>query len=65
MDCNLVDILYLSEAFWVARIVNYDIEPTYGAPIFAYSRTGEASGIDLKWIQWDLNPGLPSESPDC
>ena len=41
------------------------IEPTDGTPIFAYLRTGETSGIDLKLIQWDLNPGLPSESPDC
>ena len=46
MDCYLVDILYLSEAFWGARIVNCDIEPTDSAPIFAYLRTGETSGID-------------------
>ena len=39
-------VLYLSEAFRGARIVNCDIEPTDGAPIFAYSRTGESSGID-------------------
>ena len=39
-------VLYLSEAFRGARIVNCDIEPTDGAPIFAYLRTGESSGID-------------------
>jgi hypothetical protein len=46
MDCYLVDILYLSEAFWGARIGNCDIKPTDGATIFAYLRTGETSGID-------------------
>ena len=31
MDCYLVDILYLSEAFGGARIGNCDIKPTDGA----------------------------------
>ena len=34
MDCYLVDILYLSEAFGEARIGNHDIKPTDGATIF-------------------------------
>ena len=42
MDCYLVDILYLSEAFGGARIGYCDNKPT----IFAYFRTGETSGID-------------------
>ena len=46
MDCYLVDILYLSEAFGGTRIGNCDIKPTDGATIFAYLRTGETSGID-------------------
>ena len=46
MDCYLVDILYLSEAFGGARIGNCDIKPTDGATIFAYLRTGETFGID-------------------
>jgi hypothetical protein len=46
MDCYLVDILYLSEAFLGARIDNCDIKTTYGATIFAYFWTGETSGID-------------------
>ena len=46
MDCYLVDILYLSEAFGGARIGNCDIKPTDGTTIFAYLRTGETSGID-------------------
>ena len=46
MDCYLVDILYLSEAFGRARIGNRDIKPTDGATFFAYLRTGETSEID-------------------
>ena len=46
MDCYLVDILYLSEAFGGARIGNCDNKPTDGATVFAESRTGETSGID-------------------
>jgi hypothetical protein len=46
MNCYLVDMLYLSEAFVGARIGNCDMKPTDGAPIFAYLRTGETSGID-------------------
>ena len=46
MDWYLVDILYLSEAFWGARIGNCDIKLTDGATIFAYLRTGETSGVD-------------------
>ena len=46
MDCYLVDILYLSEAFGGARFGNHDIKPTDGATIFAYLRTGETSRID-------------------
>ena len=38
MDCYLVDILYLSEAFGGTRIGNCDIKPTDGATIFAYLR---------------------------
>ena len=41
MDCYLVDILYLSEAFG-----NCDIKSTDGATIFAYLRTEEKSLID-------------------
>ena len=44
MDCYLVDILYLSEAFGGARIGYCDIKPTGGATIFAYLRRGETSG---------------------
>jgi hypothetical protein len=44
MDCYLVDILYLSEAFEGARIGDCDIKPTDGATIFAYLRIGESSG---------------------
>ena len=29
-------LLWLSEAFWGARIGNFDIKPTDGAIIFAY-----------------------------
>ena len=50
MDCYLVDILYLSEAFWGARMGNCDIKPTDGANIFAYLMTRETSGIDW-WIE--------------
>ena len=32
MDCSIVDILWLSEAFWGARIGNFDINPTDGTP---------------------------------
>ena len=46
MDCYLVDIPYLSEAFWGARIGTYDIKPTDGATMFAYLRTGEISGLN-------------------
>ena len=38
MDCYLVDILYLSEAFGGARIGNSDIKQTDGATIFTYLR---------------------------
>ena len=46
MDCYLVDIIYLSEAFGGARIGNCDIKPTDDATIFAYLGTGETSRID-------------------
>ena len=46
MNCYLVDILYLSEAFGGARIGNCDIKPTDDANIFAYLRTRETSAID-------------------
>ena len=46
MDCYLVDVIYLSEAFGGARIGNWDIKPTDGATFFAYLRTRETSGID-------------------
>ena len=46
MDCSIVDILCLSEAFGGARIVNFDIKPTDGVTIFAYLRTRETSEID-------------------
>ena len=46
MDCYLVDILYLSEAFGGARIGNCDTKPSDGATSFAYLRTGGTSGID-------------------
>ena len=46
MDCYLVDILYLSEAFGGSRIGNFDTKLTDGSIIFAYLRTGETSGID-------------------
>ena len=45
MDCSIVDIPWLSEAFSGTRIGNFDIKPTDGATIFAYLRTGETSGI--------------------
>ena len=50
MDCYLVDILYLSEAFWGARMGNCGIKPTDGANIFAYLRTRVTSEIDY-WIK--------------
>ena len=46
MDCSIVDILWLSEAFWGARTGNFDIKPTDGATIFANLQTWELSGID-------------------
>ena len=46
MDFYLLDIIYLSEAFWGARMGNCDIKPTDGANIFAYLPTRETSGID-------------------
>ena len=46
MDCYLVDILNLSEAFGGARIGNCDIKPADGVTIFAYLRTRETSRID-------------------
>ena len=46
MDCYLLDILYLSEAFWGARMGNCDTKATDGANIFAYLRTTVTSGID-------------------
>ena len=50
MDCSKVDILWLSEAFWGARIRNFYIKPTDGVSIFAYLRTEETSGIE-QWIK--------------
>ena len=41
---------WLSEAFWGARIENFDIKPTDGATIFAYLRTRETSEID-QWVE--------------
>ena len=56
MNCYLVDILYLSEAFGGARIGNFNIIPTYGTTVFAYLRTGGTSmsmikkeGLKMKW----------------
>ena len=46
MDCSIVDVLWLSEDFWGARLGNFDIIPTDGATIFAYLRIKETSGID-------------------
>ena len=46
MDCYLVDIFCLSEAFGGARIGNCDIKLKDAATIFACLRTGETSGID-------------------
>ena len=46
MDCYLVDVLHVSEAFGGARIGNCDIKPTDGATILACLRTGETSEID-------------------
>ena len=50
MDCSIVDILWLSEAFGGARIGNFDMIPTDGTTIFAYLRTGETSRID-QWVK--------------
>ena len=44
MDCSIVDILWLSEAFSGATRGNFDIKPTDGAT--ANLRTWELSGID-------------------
>ena len=52
MDCYLVRILYLSEAFWGTRIGNCDIKQTD-----AYLRTGETSGIK-KPKSWFHNASL-------
>ena len=41
MDCYIVDLLYLSEAFRGARIGYCEIKPIDGAIIFAYVRTSE------------------------
>ena len=41
MDCYLVDIHWLKEAFGVDRIWNFDIKPTDGTTIFAYLWKGE------------------------
>ena len=46
MNCYLVYILYLSKAFWGARIGNCDIKPTDGTTIFAYLRIRDTSGSD-------------------
>ena len=46
MDCSIVNILWLSEAFGGARIGNFDIKPTDGAIILAYLWTREPSVID-------------------
>ena len=46
MDCSIVDILWLLEAFGGARIETFDIIPADGTTIFAYLRTGETSRID-------------------
>ena len=43
MDCSIVDILWLSEAFGGDRIDN---KPTVGATIFASLRKGETFEID-------------------
>ena len=48
LDCYLLDIFYLSEAFWGARMGNCDIQPTDGTNWFAYLRTSETSIIDWR-----------------
>ena len=48
MDCYLVDILYLSEAFGGARIGNCDIKPTDGAGIMPE----QGSKIMLTYGHW-------------
>ena len=45
LNCYLVDILSLSEAFGGARIGNCDIKPTDGDTMFAYLATGKTSGV--------------------
>ena len=40
MNCYLVDINWLPEAFEDVRIWNFDIKPTDGATIFAYLGKG-------------------------
>ena len=74
MDYSIVDVLWLSESFWGARIGNFDIKPKDGATIFAYLRTGNIWNGLLNWIKkigeklngidgiWTL--GLPGESSD-
>ena len=46
MDCYLVDILYIFEAFGGVRIGNCNMKPKKDATIFEYLRTGETSGIE-------------------
>ena len=46
MDCYLVDIRWLSEAFGGARTGNFDIKPTDGTTLFAYLGKGEKFEID-------------------
>ena len=46
MDCYLLGILYLSEAFWGAGMGNCDIKSTDGANIFECLRTRVTSEID-------------------
>ena len=72
MDCYLFDMIYLSEAFWGARMGNCDIKATDGTNIFARVTSGIDWWIKLRkrdekwfWKWYDLNPGLPGESPDC
>ena len=40
MDCSIVDILWLSEAFGGARTEKFDIKPTDGGSIYLYFRKG-------------------------
>ena len=46
MDCYLVDILWLSEAFAGAKTVNFGIKPTAGTTLFAYLGKGDKFQID-------------------